>query len=135
MVNALGKYWPLISIALFLVLLAGLFFWPTQARPISQGILALSILLAVAFTSLKHWEAYQAGRLNRTQLARGLSLELLGLFLTMAVAMLAGSLASNWVAARLGPWPGLLAALLAAGLAGFLSALGLRRLWGILIAA
>ena len=79
MLNHLEKHRLLISIVLTTGTLATLFLWPAYSRPISTGILLMSMSTAVAFIAQKHRQAYDQAECTREKMKRNLSLDVVGL--------------------------------------------------------
>lgn len=128
MLETLRKSWTFLSLLLIFILLASLVFWPALAPPLGLTSLVTSVGMTVLFTFQKHWSSRQAG--GNKQFARGLALDLLGLGLTISVAMYAGRLAGAYVGLRAGLWAGL-----TAGFAGgLLASWGVQTAWGRLTA-
>jgi hypothetical protein len=126
MLKHLEKYRILISIIITAVTLSFLIFWPMYSRTVSQVVFLTSISMAIAFLARKHWQAYVQAECTREKMIRNMSLDLIGLLLTMAAAIYAGGQAGGWAGLRLGLWAGL-----AVGFAtGFLAAWVVRSLWG-----
>ncbi|MBM3150849.1 MAG: hypothetical protein FJZ96_01370 [Chloroflexi bacterium] len=118
-----------LSLALFILfLLAGilpLVLWPEHARLVGSVILSASLALGATLAARKHIRLHRQGFSTRKGMALGITLDILGLLLVMAAAMLAGGYAGQLAASWGGEIPGLLA-----GFATGLSAAWLaRRLW------
>ena len=126
MLKHLEKHRVLISIIITAVTLSPLIFWPMYSRIISKVIFLTSISMAIAFLVRNHWQAYLQAECTREKMTRNISLDLIGLLLTMAAAIYAGGQAGGWAGLHLGLWAGL-----AAGFAtGFVAAWVVRSLWG-----
>ena len=126
MLKQLEKHRILVSIIITVVALSSLIFWPMYSRIISKAIFVVSISMAVAFLVRNHWQAYLQAECTREKMTRNISLDLVGLLLTMAAAIFAGGQAGGWAGLRGGLWAGLGAGFLA----GFLAAWVVRSLWG-----
>ena len=126
MLKQLEKHRILVSIIITVVALSSLIFWPMYSRIISKAIFVVSISMAVAFLVRNHWQAYLQAECTREKMTRNISLDLIGLLLTMAAAIFAGGQAGGWAGLRGGLWAGLGAGFLA----GFLAAWVVRSLWG-----
>ena len=131
MLNHLEKHRLLISIVLTTVTLATLFLWPAYSRPISTGILLMSMSMAVGFIAQKHRQAYDQAECTREKMTHNLSLDVVGLLFSVTAAILAGGLAGQWAGLRAGLWAGLAAGFLV----GFLAAWAVRFAWGRLLPA
>jgi len=121
-----------LSIVLFILfLLAGilpLVLWPEHARLMGSVILSASLALGAALAARKHIRLHRQGLSTRKGMALGITLDILGLLLVMAAAMLVG----GWAGWYVGQWPGEAAGILSllAGFAsGLLAAWGMRTLW------
>jgi hypothetical protein len=129
MINLIIRYRFLISIVFICIALATLLFRPEFSRLLSNIILLISIGMAVAFMARNHWQAYMQAEFTLEKMRRNLSLELLGLLLTMAAATCAGGMAGQWAGMRAGLWAGLGAGFVS----GFLAARLVRSAWGRLV--
>ena len=129
MLKHFEKHRLLISILLTTVTLATLYLWPAYSRPISSGILLMSMGMAVAFIAQKHRQAYDQAECTREKMKRNMSLDIVGLLSSVAVAIFAGGLAGQWAGMR----AGLCAGLVAGFLVGFLAAWVVRSIWGWLV--
>ena len=126
MLKHLEKHRIFVSIIITVVTLSSLIFWPMYSRIISQVIFLTSISMAIAFLVRNHWQAYLQAECTREKMTRNISLDLIGLLLTMAAAIYAGGQAGGWAGLHLGLWAGLGAGFLT----GFLAAWVVRSLWG-----
>jgi len=125
----IGKYRILIPFILVAAALLTILFLPEFARAISTVILLASLGMAMALIVKNHWQAYVQADCTREKMLRNISLDLIGLLLTMAAAIFAGGQAGGWAGMRGGLWAGL-----AAGFAvGFFAALLARSAWGRLV--
>lgn len=129
------KYWPFISLLLFLSIIAASLLWPPAARPLAWTVLCLGLGLAIYATVRRDYQPYKQGLLPRRAFVRVLGIDLSGLLLSTAAAISAASWAGSaaaravWESAGL-LWVALLVSL-AAGLAGGMGAGWLARfLWG-----
>ena len=77
-------------------------------------------------TIKKHLHAYQKAEYTREKMTRNLSLDLIGLILTMAAAIFAGRKVGEWAGLQAGMWAGLVEGFAV----GFLAAWVVRLLWG-----
>ena len=126
MLKHLEKHRILVSIIITAVTLSSLIFWPVYSRIISKVIFLTSISMAIAFLVRNHWQAYLQAECTREKMTRNISLDLIGLAVTMAAAIYAGGQAGGWAGMRIGLWAGLAAGFFA----GFLAAWAMRSLWG-----
>ncbi len=134
MFKALEKFWPIVSIFLTLALLASLFFWPGAARLFSLTVMGLSLSAIVVFSVRRHVQAYQDGKVPRQLVARSIAIDVSGILVSMAVALLVArwiGVHAAQVAGKIwGVTAGVLAALLAGLAAGFGVSLSVRWSWG-----
>jgi len=126
MLKRLEKHRMLISIVLTAVALTTLLFWPAYSRQISKVIFLTSISMAIAFIARNHWQAYLQAECTSEKMARNLSLDIIGLLLTMSTAIFAGGKVGQWAGVRAGLWAGLLEGFAV----GFLAAWVVRLAWG-----
>jgi hypothetical protein len=110
-----------ISVALALLLL-----WPELSRPISMAILMVSVCMAMIAIVHKHWQTYKQAKITLKEMTRNLSLDTLGLLLTMSAASFAGGATGQWAGAQAGVWAGMLQGFVV----GFLAAWTVRSVWG-----
>ena len=137
MINIIQKFWPFVSLVLIIILLVSLLFWPVSSRPLGLAVLVLAIGIAILFTIRKHWNAYQAGVLSRTQLTRNIAVDVLGIFITISIISFLGGLAGQYVGFLAGNaaevrWPGVgaVVGIIAAILSAFVVGYGVRLLVG-----
>ena len=97
---------------------------PTSMLSVFTLIMSLG-MMAVSITK-KHLHTYQKAEYTREKMKRNLSLDLIGLLLTMAAAIFAGGRAGQWAGVQAGTWAGLLEGFAV----GFLAAWVVRLLWG-----
>ncbi len=119
----------LISLLLVAVALATLILWPGLSQSISIVIMLGSICIATALIARTHWQAYMQDDCTLGRMTRNISLDIIGLLLTMAAASFAGGAAGQWAGMRAGLWAGLLEGFVV----GFLAALVVRSAWGKLV--
>jgi hypothetical protein len=129
------KYWPLVSILLFLAIIAASLLWPQVARPLAWTALCLGLGLAIFATLHRDHQPYKQGLIPRRALVRALVIDLSGLLLSTLAAITAASWAGRATAQAVWEISGLLWVMvlvsLAAGPAAGLGAGGLARfLWG-----
>ena len=129
MLKHLENHRTLIAILLILIILATFLFAPTFMQLTSMIILFVSIGMAVVLISQKHWRSYHEAECTREKMSRNLSLDLLGLLLTMGAAMYVGRLAGTYIGLHTGFWLGLIAGFVG----GFLAARVVRSAWGRII--
>lgn len=142
--TTLEKYWPYLSILLLLTLLAVPFMWPASAGVMGMLAVALGVGALIVFSMHGHVKAYQAGRLDKAELAHNIAVDVPGLLLTMAVAAFAGRTAGQLAAEAAvkvieANWPGwgvaaeILCGLLAGMLVGIAVGFVVKTIWGKLI--
>ena len=102
-----------------------------------MAVLWLAIGIAIFFTIRKHWNAYQVGKLTRTQLTRNIAVDVLGIFITISLISFLGGLAGQNVGFLAGNaaevrWPGVgaVVGIIAAILSAFVVGFGVRLLMG-----
>jgi TRAP-type uncharacterized transport system fused permease subunit len=88
MFTTLEKRWPFISILLLLVLLTALIFSPSSAGTFAIVILFLSLGTAIFFIVRRQIQAYRKNQIDRPTLVRNIYFEVLGLLITVALAVL-----------------------------------------------
>ena len=130
MLKYLEKYRTLIAIILISILLVTFLFLPAHMQVASIVMLLISIGMAMLMIIQKHQRAFQNAEYTREKMTRNLSLDLLGLLLTMGAAMYVGMLAGSYVGIRAGFWVGLLAGFVG----GFVAAWVVRFVWGKVVA-
>jgi len=129
------KYWPLVSILLFLSLIASSLLWPQTAPPLAWTALCLGLGLAIFATVRRDYQPFKQGLIPRRAFVRALVIDLVGLLLSTLAAISAASWAGRAIAQAVWEatdrlWAALLVSLIA-GLAAGLAAGGLVRfLWG-----
>jgi hypothetical protein len=115
---------------LFILLMLILFFSISVWHSVSFSLSTTGILLSLSFTILlnnqKHQKSYQQAECTHEKMIRNLSLDIIGLLLTMGTAMYVGRLAGGYFGLHAGFWIGLLAGFLG----GFAAAWGVRSVWG-----
>jgi hypothetical protein len=119
----------LIAMLLTLTLLISTLFFPVVGQIASTIVLIISISMAILLVLQKHWKSYQQAECTYEKMIRTLTLDLLGLLLTMAAAMYVGRLAGGYFGLHVGFWVGLLAGLIG----GFVAAWAVRSVWGRLV--
>ena len=105
MFSFLQKYWPYVSLILIVTLLASLLFWPSLSSPLGLIVLVLAVGLGIVFTIRKHWNAYKAGEITRTQLTRKIAVDVSGIFITISLISFLGGLAGQYVGFLAGTLP------------------------------
>jgi hypothetical protein len=80
------KFWPLVSILLFLSIIATPILWPQISRPLAWTALCLGLGLAIYATVHRDHQPYQQGLIPRRALVRALVIDLSGLLLSTAAA-------------------------------------------------
>jgi hypothetical protein len=134
MLRLLQKHTIVISILLLITLFITLFLYPNSSSTFSILILIISIGAAIIFTVHRNWEAKQSNELTNTQFTCNTFLDLLGLALTMGVAIWlgrwAGGYAGQAVGIKIGLGRGMIAGIFVGMGAGFAGALVVGRVWG-----
>jgi len=132
MLTSLPKHAPTISILLLIALLATLLFYPASSSAVSMVIIVFGIGTAIAgigtaiaFVIHGNWGKHKAGELSKTEFLRNTTLDLLGLVLTMGVAMWLGRLAGGYA----GQIWGMLAGIVAGIAVGFGAVFLVHRIW------
>ncbi len=115
------KYWPLVSILLFLSIIASSLLWPLAAPPLAWTALCLGLGLAIYATVRRDYQPYKQGLIPRRTLVRALVIDLSGLLLSPGAAISAACWAGKAAAQAVWEATGLfwltMLASLAAGLA------------------
>jgi TRAP-type uncharacterized transport system fused permease subunit len=88
MFRSFNKYWPLISIFLLLILLTTLVFSPSSAGTFAIIMLFLSLGMAIFFIVRRQTQAHSENQIDRPTLVRNIYFEVLGLLITIALAVL-----------------------------------------------
>ncbi len=132
---SIKKYWPVVSILLFLSIIATSVLWPQISRLLAWTVLCLGLGLAIFATVRRDYQPYKQGLIPRRAFIRTLVIDLVGLLLSTAAAITAASWAGRVTAQEVWEIAGLLwvtlLVSLVAGLAAGLGAGGLARfLWG-----
>ena len=125
MISIFQKYFPWISLTLFMALIVSLFIYPAASAPLSLILLLSSLGMALFFAVQKQVGPYRQGQINGLRFTRNVLFDILGLLLTIAAASYFGSLAGTRLGTSFGMWAGLIAGI---GFA-FLAAWGVRKLW------
>ena len=127
------KYWPLVSIFLFLTIIASSLLWPPAARPLAWIVLCLGLSLAIFAAVRRDYQPFKQGLIPRRAFVRRLAIDLSGILLTTAAAISAASWAGRATAQAVWDATGLLwvtmLVSLAAGLTGGMGAGGLVRVF------
>jgi hypothetical protein len=124
--NIIKKHWNFLYIIFVTVPMLSLLFWPAFLGLMGRATLIWSIATAIIFSVQNHWQAYLQAECTREKMVHNLSLDLIGLLLTMAAAIFVGGQAGHWAGVRTGLWTGLAAGFLV----GFLAAWIVRSVWG-----
>ncbi len=131
MLKYLEKHRTLITIILIAILLAAFVFLPVHVQLSSTVILLIGIGMAIILIFEKHRRTYYQSESTREKMLRNFSLDVIGLLLALAAAILAGGRAGGWAGAQAGLWAGLLEGFVI----GFLAAWIVRALWGRVVRA
>ena len=87
MITKLEKHLTIIFIILLLAILACFLLWPSMAQTLAW-ILALSgVVLTTVFIARKYYLSYQQGRITHKEMIRDIVFELLGIVVTIGVAV------------------------------------------------
>jgi uncharacterized membrane protein (DUF441 family) len=97
MLSSLEKHWPLISIALLVLLLASLWLWPERQGVLSLAIIILSVGMLLAFTVHRRVEENRKGLIDRSTMTKMIFLDCAGILLVLVSAMVVGSMVSKVV--------------------------------------
>jgi hypothetical protein len=97
MLPSLEKHWPLISIALLVLLLASLWLWPERQGVLSLAIIILSVGMLLAFTIRHRMDENRKGVIDRSTMTHLIILDCVGILLVLISAMVVGSYVSKVV--------------------------------------
>lgn len=97
MFSILEKHWPLISIALLILLLASLWVWPEMQGPLSLAIIFVSVGMLLAITIHRRLEENRKGLLDRSTMTRLIIFDCVGILLVLGLAMVVGRMVSEAV--------------------------------------
>jgi hypothetical protein len=81
----------LVPFLLILVLILSIFLFPIATPALGMGLIVISLSIALFSIFRKHRTAYQQGRLTRATFVRNTLLDVFGILLAMALAVLLGS--------------------------------------------
>lgn len=136
MLRTIEKNWPFISIMFFIAISASLFLWPGVTRTLSLIVIGLSLVAVLALTVRRPVEAYRQGRLPLPEMRRNITVDVLGVLVSMAAVILAAGWVAGTVARAAGKAWGNMAGILAAVLVGLVIGIAVsflvRWLWGLL---
>ena len=90
--KTIERYWPLISFLLLLALLVALVFSPSSAGTLAIAMLILSLGMAIFLIVRRQIQTYRQNQIDRATLARNIYFEVLGLLITIALAILLAQL-------------------------------------------
>jgi Ca2+/Na+ antiporter len=116
---------PMLLGALIILLILSMLYAPQFAQPLGNGLLVVFLALALWTIIRRRWGAHQRGEATRNQTFLRLFLDVLGLALAFVSATWLGKLVGDW-AAVFSSWAGILVG----GLACFLVASSVAKLWG-----
>jgi len=127
MINNLEKSWPFIAFVLFIAILISLFLWPTITPFLVLILIIVGTGMAITFAVRRRVQAYRQGRIDRLALLRGISLDIVGILITIIAAVLLGGKAGEYIGQKTGKVveatrPGL--GFIAGILAGLITGLG-----------
>jgi hypothetical protein len=97
MFPSLEKYWPLISIALLILLLASLWLWPERQGVLSLAIIVISVGMLFAFTIHRRVEGNRKGLIDQSTMMHMIVLDCVGILLVLVSVMMVGSYVSKLV--------------------------------------
>jgi hypothetical protein len=97
MLSSLEKHWPLISIALLVLLIASLWLWPERQGVLSLAIIIISVGMLLAFTVHRRVEENRKGLIDRSTMTKMIVLDCVGILLVLVSAMVVGSMVSKVV--------------------------------------
>ena len=135
MLAALEKHGIWIVLAMLGALLACLLFLPSLAQPVSGLVLLVAVGFMLLFAIQKPVHAYRQGEISLPVMWRKISLDLLGIVLTLFLAILSGRWAADW-ANQLAQANGfsalwvILSGFCAALAAGFAVGAAVQSIWG-----
>lgn len=120
----------IISTGFLMATISAWLYLPALTSALSLMVIIFSLATTIFIITKNHLKNYLQAECTREKMARNLSLDLIGLLLSMAAAIFAGGQAGQWAGIQAGLW----ASLAAGFLVGFLAAWVARSLWGRLIA-
>ncbi len=95
MLEYLEKHRIFISTVLIAIALTTLLFWPMFSNLTSMAIFLISPGMVIVLSFQKHQRAYQNAEATREKMLRKFSLDVIGLLLVLAAAILAGEWAGG----------------------------------------
>jgi hypothetical protein len=126
----LKKYFLLISVVFVILLVLCAWKFPSAAPGIGIAFLCFSLGMAISSSVAKHRATYREGKLTRLAFSRNVSLDALGILLTVILAALLAQYVSGLVARQIA---GELLRITAAILVGLLVGIGVgllvNRIW------
>jgi len=126
MIRKLQKHALVVSILLLATLLLTLLFYPEISQTLSTALLTFGIGTAIIFAIQSNRETKQNDELTNTQFARNITIDLLGLAITMGAAMWLGRMAGGYA----GETWGMIVGIVAGIAVGFGAALVVGKVWG-----
>jgi hypothetical protein len=133
MLKTFEKSWPILSILFLFAILVSLFFFPSITRSLSLIVMVVGPTAIIAFTMQRYLQAQRAGKITRPFMLRAIAIDLTGIVLTMAAAILIAGKAGVHAAEAAGRAWGGTAGLLVAVTTGMVVGVGVgllvRWLW------
>jgi hypothetical protein len=133
MIHKIAKIQPITSFLLIITILLSLFFFPSITRYLSMIVMVVGLTVIIAVTIQRHVQAQREGKITRPLMLRAIAIDLTGVLLSMAAAILVagkvGVLAAEAAGRAWGGTAGILAALVAGLVVGAGVGLLVRWLW------
>jgi hypothetical protein len=120
-VTFFAVYWPKLSLLLIILLILSFIYAPAISSWVGVVLLLGTLIAALGASYQKHTRSQISG----VRVTLNILLDILGLLFVIFIASYLGGLAGTW-ASQYGLYLGLAAGVLA----GFLSAWGVRKVWG-----
>ena len=122
----LQKYASIILLSFLIALIVALFFSQGFVALLSTVLVVFAVGTATIFTIYSNWKTKQNDALTNAQFARNTTVDLLGLVLTLFIAMWLGRMAGGYAGETWGMFVGIVAAMAV----GFIAAFFVGKLWG-----
>jgi hypothetical protein len=112
------RHWPKLALLLTLALFAGLLFAPAFAQGFATPFIVLTLSMGILLLALRHWRAYQAGKLTRHELVGNVFVETTSLLVVVVLARFVGGHVAGFVGEGYGWLLALLSTLVVGAAAG-----------------
>lgn len=143
MIQKIEKLWPYIVIAFLIMVFVSLFLSPTITQPLVWILIIIGTGMAIVFAVRRSIQAYRQKRIDRPTLMRSISLDILGILITIIAAVLiagkagqylgqAVGMAAESVRPGMGALVGILVGLLTGVVVGLVIAVLVQRIFGFL---